>query len=289
MVPLLSRGIIAPVFALACLAALPVEADQISDQVFEVPPLRGETVRVTNEQIDLLVQAQPDALVLDPASLSRLRAQVRDVLLERALLERGALEAGLNYDARVQQELEAARQSVLAAAFLRQLSDPSSVTDAEIEAEYQRAIEQLADVEYQMRRLTFLSREEAQAAADALNADTDFLEVMGSFGGIHPADGAPGKWRWIAASRMPLPVRENIRLQASDPTLGASPVLVEGTWYVLQVQDQRGAEVPKLAEIENVLREQIAQARAQTWLRERQEQEMIREDDGQSAVLATGG
>jgi len=273
----------------ACLLGASVYADGLSPLPANVSPLQGGTVSITQQQIDLLYDAQPEVAKLDETTRSQTRAHVRDVLVERALLERGALEAGLNFDARVLQELEAARQNVLAQAFVRQISDPASVTEVEVDTEYERAISQLADTEFRMRRLSFVDQSEAVDAADALNAGRAFEDVMSAIGGIHPADSAPDQWRWIPSKRLPVQIRDDIQRQLQNPTEGVLPIALDRRWYVVQVQDQRDAEVPTKEDMVDVLREQIAKNKVHKWLSDRRAQEDFQEVGVQTASAMSDG
>lgn len=235
-------------------------------------PLKGKTVRVTQEQIDLLLAAQPEGTKADEASKLQTRAEVREVLLQRALLERGALEAGLDRDPQVQQQLQAARQAVLANAYSKRLADPRSVSVKDIDAEYQRAKVDLSDTEYEMRRLAFVDQAKAQELVQELTRPS-LLNRLKSFLGFQSAAQNLGEWRWIASRRMPPPVLDEVRRLHQDPTAQPKPVRVEGTWYVVQVKDKRSASYPEKSEVESSLRSKLAQQHIQLWLSERRKAE----------------
>jgi hypothetical protein len=83
----------------------------------------------------------------------------------------------------------------------------------------------------------------------------------------------PGEWRWIAAKRMPEPVFDEIKRLSQEPTSKPQAVLVEGTWYVLQVQAQRPAQLPEKAQIQDEIRNKLALANVQSWLAQRRKAE----------------
>jgi peptidyl-prolyl cis-trans isomerase C len=231
-------------------------------------PVKGKTVRVTQAEIDLLLQAQPDTLKLDEAAKLQTQAQVREVLLQRAMLERGALEAGLDKDPRIQRQMQAARQLVLANAYSQRLADPDQVADQDIDAEYKRAKSDLIETEYQMQRLAFVDENKANQVALAL-ADRSMWFKLKKQLGLAPAE-ALGEWRWIASQRMPKPVLEEVVRLQQNPKETARPVRVEGTWYVVQVKDKRVAAYPEKADVAPQIRQKLAQERVQSWLIQRQ-------------------
>ena len=230
-------------------------------------PVKGKTVRVTQAEIDLLLHAQADTLKLDEAAKLQTQAQVREVLLQRAMLERGAIEVGLDKDERIQRQLQAARQLVLANAYSARLSDPAQLSDKDIEAEYLRAKVDLTETEYLMRRQAFVDPLKAQQTAQALSKPSVWTQAKEMLG-MAPAD-PMGDWRWIASQRMPKPVLEEVTRLHHKPKEAPRPVRVEGTWYVVQVKDRRSAAQPTKDEAADQIRQKLAQERVQSWLTQR--------------------
>lgn len=238
----------------------------------ELGPVRGKTVKISQAQIDLVLAAQPDALKLDPEARKRTQSEVREILLQRALLERGAIEAALHKDTRVQLELQASRQLVLANAYSRQLADPQRVTAKEIEIEYQLAKSDLNDIEYQMRRLSFVDQTKAQEAAKALNDKTEFEVVKQKLAVLSPEE-KPAEWRWIASQRMPGPVLEEVKRLIQNPKTPSQPVRFEGTWYVVQAQAHRLVSPPLKSEVQSEIRSKLAESKVRSWLMQRKKAE----------------
>lgn len=234
-------------------------------------PVNGKTVRVTQAEIDLLLEAQPDTLKLDEAAKLQTKAQVREVLLQRAMLERGALEAGLDKDPRIQKQIQAARQLVLANAYSHRLADPGQVTEKDIDAEYRRAKSDLTETEYQMQRLAFVDEARANQAASELTDRSMWFKLKKQLGMV-PTD-AMGEWRWIASQRMPKPVLEEVVRLHQNPKETPKPVRYEGTWYVVQVKDKRTAAYPDRADVAPQIRQKLAQERLQSWLIQRRKLE----------------
>lgn len=238
----------------------------------ELGPVRGKTVQISQAQIDLVLAAQPDALKLDPEAKKRTQSEVREVLLQRALLQRGAIEAALHKDARVQLELQASRQLVLANAYSRHLADPQRVTAKEIETEYQLAKSDLNDIEYQMRRLSFVDQTKAQEAVKALNDKTEFEVVKQKLAVLSPEEKS-AEWRWIASQRMPGPVLEEVKRLIQNPMAPSQPVRFEGTWYVIQAQAQRPVTLPLKSEVQSEIRNKLAESKIRSWLIQRKKAE----------------
>lgn len=234
-------------------------------------PVKGKTVRVTQAEIDLLMQAQADTLKFDEATKLQTQAQVREVLLQRAMLERGALEAGLDKDERIQRQLQAARQLVLANAYSARLSDLAQLSDKDVEAEYQRAKVDLTETEYHMRRQAFVDPLKAQQTVQALSKPSLWAQAKEKLG-MAPAD-PMGDWRWIASQRMPKPVLDEVTRLHQNPKEAPRPVRVEGTWYVVQVKDKRSAAQPAKGEVATQIRQKLAQERVQSWLIQRRQSE----------------
>lgn len=246
--------------------------ESVAPQLTDIGPTRGKTVQVTQTQIDLVLSALPDARKLDPEAKKRTQVEVREVLLQRAMLARGAVETELDKDTRVQLELRAAQQLVLANAYSRRLADPQRVTEKEIDMEYERAKLDLADIEYQMRRLSFVDEAKAQEAAKALRDKTEFEVVKQKLAVLSPAEN-PGEWRWIASQRMPGPVLEEVKRLVQHPKATSQPIRFEGIWYLVQVQKQRQAALPVKSEIQDDIRNKLAESKTRTWLIERRRAE----------------
>jgi peptidyl-prolyl cis-trans isomerase C len=113
----------------------------------EIPALYGELVKRE------MAQGQPDS--------PELNTRVRDSLISLELLSRAAMDKGLDKEPKLAAALDIRRKDQLAKAYLEDYVKAHPVTDAEIQATYDKAKAEAVEPEYRARHI--LVKTEAEA------------------------------------------------------------------------------------------------------------------------------
>src|SRR5690625_776989 len=101
-----------------------------------------------------------------------LREQVKQEMIHRLVAVQAAEKAGIHEKSAVKQEIELARQGILVRALMADHLENNPISDAAIEAEYDKLKAQQADEdEYQVRHILTKEKDEADALIADIKAD----------------------------------------------------------------------------------------------------------------------
>src|SRR4030042_4112606 len=114
----------------------------------EIPALYGELIKRE------MAQGQPDSPQLD--------TRVRDALINLELLSRAALDKGLDKEPKLAAALDIRRKDLLAKAYLEDYVKAHPVTDAEIQAAYDKVKAGPLEPEYRARHILVKTEAEAK-------------------------------------------------------------------------------------------------------------------------------
>jgi hypothetical protein len=204
----------------------------------------------------------------DPAQLK----QAADKLAEFVAIA----QAGLSAPDAQSPEAALERVKTSAASYMARVSSQPPLTDADVEADYQRQIQAAGGVQVNLAQITLSELQAAQIVQAALAAGKPFSAVMAEM------KGAPGVQEvrdigWTSVIALPEPLRAPVlALQPSVPggTGGTtpSPLALGGAYYFFNVVESRAFTPPPFAQVkdglrtameQNRVREKIAQIKAQ--------------------------
>ncbi|MCB5362470.1 peptidylprolyl isomerase [Pusillimonas sp. CC-YST705] len=213
---------------------------------------------IPQKQFDELV-----ALLVErgEADTPELRERVKQEMINGAVFVQAAEKAGLDKKADVRQELELARQSILAHALMSDYLEKNPVTDAQVQARYDEIKGAQADrQEYKLRHI--LVKDEAEAKkliADIKGKKTTF-EAAAKKSSIDPGSGQNGGdlgWGPVT-NYVPEFAAAAEKLKKGEMT--QEPVQSQFGWHVIEVEDTRALQFPALdsvrPQIEDMLRQQ---------------------------------
>ena len=129
----------------------------------EIPALYGELIKRE------MAQGQPDSPQLD--------ARVRDSLINLELLSRAALDKGLDKEPNLAAAMDIRRKDLLAKAYLEDYVKAHPVTDAEIQAAYDKAKAGPIEPEYRARHILVKTEAEAKKIIADLGKKAKFEDL----------------------------------------------------------------------------------------------------------------
>jgi peptidyl-prolyl cis-trans isomerase C len=129
-------------------------------------PAMAQNLAVVNGKA--IPSSRVDAMVKQLASQGQqdspqLRAMVKQELINREVLMQEAEKSGLASNAEVKNQLEIARQSLLIRALMIDYVKKNPVSDAEVQAEYDKAKAQAGDKEYHAYHILVEKEDDAKA------------------------------------------------------------------------------------------------------------------------------
>jgi len=194
-----------------------------------------------------------------------LRERVKEELIVRTVAVQEAERKGIDQAPEVQQELNLARQGILVRALLADYIATNPITDADIQAEYERLKEQSdqqADQqkEFKVRHILVESEDEAKKLlAELRDGGIDFIEAAKEHSIDPGSKNSGGDLGWSPSDNYVAPFAQAVE-SLSVGELSAEPVESQFGWHIIELQDERVPAFPSLDEVKPQIEELLRQA-----------------------------
>lgn len=215
-----------------------------------------------------VVNGQPVSQSLFDAYATQRQAQVGDIsspevrknlideLVIQELLVQQAKEQKLDQDPAVVNQIDMLERNLLATAAARQAIEQLTPSDEELTQQYEQVSSQLSAQEYKARHILVGTEEEAKKVIEELNAGKDFAALAGEYSKDQGSAAQGGDLGWFTPDVMVPPFSEAVtKLEKGQTT--SEPVQTQFGFHIIQLEDTRKTEPPKLEEIRPQLAQQI--------------------------------
>jgi len=185
--------------------------------------------------------------------------QIKEEVIAREIFMQEAQKRGLDATEDYKAQIELARQTILIRELFAEFQQTAAVTDADVQAEYDKFVAANGGKEYRARHILV----ETQAQADAILAS---LKKGGKFEDIakkqskDPGSGANGgDLDWAAPG--------NYVKEFSDAMVAlkkgevSAPVQSQFGFHIIRLDDVREAQLPKLEDVKPQIAQQLQQQR----------------------------
>lgn len=213
----------------------------------EIPALYAELVKRD------MAQGQPDS--------PQLEARVRDSLINLELLSQAAIKKGLENDPRLAAILVIRREDQLAKAYLEDYVRTHPVTDAEIQAAYDKAKAEAVEEQYLARHILVKTEAEANKIIASLDKKAKFEDQAKKYSKDPGSAKNGGTLDWADRGAY---VKE-----FSDAMVGLKkgeytkkPVKTQFGYHIILLVDTRMPELPPLDAVRGEIVKQLQQQRA---------------------------
>ena len=187
-----------------------------------------------------------------------LRNAVREELIRRELLVQEAKKAGIDKKPDIAAQAEAARQAVLIRTYVQQYVEKHPITDAQLQANYDKLKAQVGGTEYKTRHILVKDKAEAQAIIDKLKSGEKFEDLAKQSTDPGSKDNG-GDLGWSAPGAYVKPFADALTaLKKGEYT--ETPVESQFGHHVILLEDTRPTTFPSFEEIKPRL---IQQAQTQ--------------------------
>jgi peptidyl-prolyl cis-trans isomerase C len=198
-------------------------------------------------------QSRYDAIAADAKSQGapdtpELHGQIRDELITREVLFQAATKQGLEKKPEVVQQLELARQGILARAFVDNHTKSNAIPDAEYRKQYDEMKKQMGDNEYKARHILVEKEDEAKAIIADLNKGGDFAKLAKDKTKDSGSKDNGGDLDWGPAGRYVAPFGNALKALKKGETTSA-PVKSEFGFHVIRLDDVRPMKFPSFEEM----------------------------------------
>jgi peptidyl-prolyl cis-trans isomerase C len=213
----------------------------------EIPALYGDLVKRE------MAQGQPDSPQLD--------ARVRESLINLELLSRAAIDKGLDKEPQIAAALDIRRKDQLAKAYLEDYIKSHPITDAEIQAAYDKAKAGPIEPEYHAHHILVKTEAEAKKLIAELDSKKAKFEDLAKKYSQDPGSAKKG-------GELDWSDRRAFVKEFSDALAGLkkgeitqTPVKTQFGYHIIRLDDTRQPKFPPLEAVRGEIAKQLQQTR----------------------------
>ena len=190
-----------------------------------------------------------------------LRQAVVQKYIEVLLLSQRAEKDGLANSEKANTQLMLIRQNYLADLELSTFMAQNPITDADVQAEYNKEIASLGPqgmlVEYKMSDMAMATEADAQAALNRIKKGEPFDKVAKAVS-LAPNRVQGGAVGWVQAGQVP-PQISAVLVNLGKGQVSQAPIQLQQGWYLVKLEDKRTSKPPTFEQAKAAIRNGIAQ------------------------------
>lgn len=190
-----------------------------------------------------------------------LRQAVVQKFIEVFLLSQRAERDGLANSEKANTQLMLIRQNYLADLQLSTFMAENPISDADIQAEYNKEIASLGSqgmlVEYKMSDIAIATETDAQAALNRIKKGEPFDKVAKNIS-LAPNKVQGGAVGWVQAGQVP-PQISAVLVNLAKGQVSQAPIQLQQGWYLVKLEDKRTSKPPTLDQAKAAIRNGLAQ------------------------------
>ena len=250
----MKKSFIAASIALAAaLAPLAVQAQNVAVVNGKpVPKARVDTIvsQVQKQAASRNQQVPPD-----------LEKMVRDKVVTDEILSQEAERRGLGASPEFKAQMELARQSILIGLLSQDVDKKASVSDADVQKEYDKFKAQASGTEYKARHILVEKEDEAKAIVAQLKAGAKF-EDLAKKSSKDPGSAQNGGDLDFASPASYVPEFSQAMVALKKGEYTEVPVKTQFGYHIIKLEDTRAAQFPPLADVKPQIQQRLAQQKA---------------------------
>jgi peptidyl-prolyl cis-trans isomerase C len=188
-----------------------------------------------------------------------MEAQLKDEVIAREMFMQEAQKQGLDATEEFKTQMELARQSILIRELVADYQRKNPVTDADIQAEYDKYVKQNGGKkEYKARHVLVEKEEQALAILASLKKGGKFEEIAKKQSKDTGSGARGGDLDWANADSYVKEFSDAMAALKKGQTTD-KPVKSQFGWHVIRLDDVRDAQIPKLEEVKQEIAQQLQQ------------------------------
>jgi peptidyl-prolyl cis-trans isomerase C len=241
------------VLAAAGLAPLAVQAQNVA--MVNGKPVPKARVDAIISQVQKQATQRGQQL---PPDLDKL---VRDKVVTDEILSQEAERRGLAASSDFKAQMELARQSILIGLLSQDVEKKTAVTDAEVQAEYDKFKAQSSGTEYKARHILVENEDQAKALIAQLKAGASFAELAKK-NSKDPGSAPNGGDLDFASPSSYVPEFSQAMIALKKGEYTVVPVKTQFGYHIILLEDTRAAQFPPLADVKAQITQRLAQQKA---------------------------
>ena len=186
-------------------------------------------------------------------------AQIKEEVIAREIFMQEAQKRGLDATDDYKAQIELARQTILIRELFNEFQKTSAVTDADVQAEYDKFVAANGGKEYRARHILVETKDQAEAILASLKKGGKFEDIAKKQS-KDPGSGANGgDLDWAAPGNY---VKEfSDAMVALNKGQVSGPVQSQFGFHIIRLDDVREAQLPALADVKPQIVQQMTQQR----------------------------
>jgi peptidyl-prolyl cis-trans isomerase C len=194
-------------------------------------------------------QGQPDT--------PEMRKAIRDDLVNLEVISQAAVKSGMDKQAEIAQQLELARQSVLAGAYVQDYAKIHPVGDDVLKQEYEALKKRVGNKEYKLSHILVETEDEAKKVEAELKKGGKFAKVAKAHTKDPGSKDNGGDLGWAVPSNFVQPFGDAVLTLSKGQT--SAPVQTQYGWHVIKLEDTRELKVPAFEEVKPNIEKRLQQ------------------------------
>jgi peptidyl-prolyl cis-trans isomerase C len=251
-ISLIALGAAAPNFAQAATSSAATAPAVTPDPVVAIV----NNMKIHMSDIEAAAQSAPPQLQqMQPAQLFPILVNQE---IDRAALLIQAKKEGVEKQAAVAAAMKQAADVKLENAYVQEKIAPA-ISDAAIQADYEKNYANKPGPEQvDARHILVASQAQAQQIIDQLNKGADFAKLAQKYS-IDPGAKNGGELGWFSQDQMVKPFAD-AAFALKPGTYTKTPVQTQFGWHIILSEGQRTAPPPKLADVQQQIRQELGNA-----------------------------
>lgn len=205
-----------------------------------------------------LQQGQPDS--------PDMRKAIRDDLINLEVISQAAVKNGLDKQPEISQQLELARQSVLAGAYVQDFAKSHPIGEDVLKQEYEALKKRVGNKEYKLSHILVDSEDEAKKVAAELKKGGKFAKIAKAQSKDPGSKDKAGDLGWAVPSNFVQPFGEAV-LKLNKGQV-SEPVQTQYGWHIIKLEDTRELKVPAFEEVKPNIEKRMQQQAIQKAIEE---------------------
>ena len=259
--PIIVRLIVAGLFTGALVSG--VFAQQSGLPINAAASVNGAII--TNDMVEQGIKA---AISQGQKDSPELRKAVIEKFIEVLLLSQQAEKDGLANSEKANTQLALIRQNYLADLELSTYMAKNPITDADVQAEYNKEIASLGPqgmiVEYKVSDIAVASEADAQAALARIKKGEPFDKVAKSVS-LAPNKVQGGAVGWVQPGQVS-PQLASVLAGLSKGQVSPSPIQMQQGWYLIKLEDKKSSKPPSFEQAKQAIRAGMIQRKQYEFL-----------------------
>ncbi|WP_046060202.1 foldase protein PrsA [Paracidovorax citrulli] len=187
-----------------------------------------------------------------------IEGQIKEEVIAREIFLQEAQKRGLEGSQNVKDQMELARQTILIRELFADYQKANPVTDADIQAEYDKFVAANTGKEYKASHILVETEDQAKSIIASIKKGAKFDDIAKKQS-KDPGSGARGgDLDWATPSSYVSEFTEAL-VKLDKGKMTQTPVKTQFGWHVIRLDDVREAKLPKLDEVKAQIAQQLQQ------------------------------